>query len=83
MHEVAAKDDGGRAILRSLGRAVPCASALYVALRECVSLPLERSWLDSGMFRPGEPVPSSTDLTADRGPRQTCACAVRVLVLRQ
>lgn len=40
-----------------------------------------RDWLDSGMFKPSEPVPSITDLAAERGwARQTCARAVQALV---
>jgi DNA-binding GntR family transcriptional regulator len=39
-----------------------------------------RGWLDSGMFQPGEPVPSITDLASDRGwARLTCARALRTL----
>lgn len=39
-----------------------------------------RTWLDSGMFEPGEPLPSITDLAADRGwSRQTCAKALQKL----
>lgn len=39
-----------------------------------------RAWLDQGMFQPGEPVPSITDLVADRGwSRQTCARALQAL----
>ena len=38
------------------------------------------SWIDSGMFAPGEPLPSITDLAADRGwARQTCARAYQTL----
>jgi DNA-binding GntR family transcriptional regulator len=40
-----------------------------------------RGWLDSGMFKSGEAVPSITDLAADRGwVRPTCARAMRALV---
>lgn len=40
-----------------------------------------RAWLDDGMFQPGEPVPSITDLASDRGwSRQTCARALQALV---
>lgn len=39
-----------------------------------------RAWLDSGMFQPGEPVPSITDLATDRGcSRETCARALQSL----
>ena len=39
-----------------------------------------RTWLSGGMFEPGEPVPSITDLAAERGwSRQTCARALRTL----
>jgi DNA-binding GntR family transcriptional regulator len=39
-----------------------------------------RTWLDSGMFQPGEPLPSITDLAADRGwSRQTCAHVLQSL----
>ena len=39
-----------------------------------------RIWLDHGMFQPGEPVPSITDLAADRGwSRGTCARALQAL----
>lgn len=39
-----------------------------------------RGWLGTGMFQPGEPVPSITDLATDRGwARQTCARALQIL----
>jgi EmrB/QacA subfamily drug resistance transporter len=39
-----------------------------------------RTWLDSGMFEPGEAVPSITDLAAERAwSRQTCARALQAL----
>lgn len=39
-----------------------------------------RGWLDKGVFLPGDPVPSITALSTDRGwARQTCARALRVL----
>jgi DNA-binding GntR family transcriptional regulator len=39
-----------------------------------------RTWLASGMFQPGEPVPSITDLAAERGlPRRLCARALQTL----
>lgn len=39
-----------------------------------------RAWLDSGMFQPGEQLPSISDLAADRGwSRETCARALRSL----
>lgn len=39
-----------------------------------------RTWLASGMFQPGEPVPSITDIATDRGwARETCARALQTL----
>ena len=39
-----------------------------------------RTWIDCGMFQPGEPVPSITDLAAERGwARETCARALQSL----
>jgi DNA-binding GntR family transcriptional regulator len=39
-----------------------------------------RAWLDTGVFQPGEPVPSITDLVTQRGwSRQTCARAMQAL----
>lgn len=39
-----------------------------------------RTWLDGGMFQPGELLPSITDLAADRGwSRETCARALQSL----
>ena len=39
-----------------------------------------RGWLDKGTFLPGDPVPSISALSADRGwARQTCARALRQL----
>ena len=39
-----------------------------------------RSWLDKGIYLPGDSVPSITALSADRGwARQTCARAFRQL----
>ena len=48
---------------------------------KCQRLTVEiRTWIDSGMFQPGEPVPSIADLAADRGwARQTCARALQRL----
>lgn len=40
-----------------------------------------RSWLDQGMFQPGEAIPSIADLAIDRGwARTTCARAVQEMV---
>jgi DNA-binding GntR family transcriptional regulator len=39
-----------------------------------------RSWLDSGMFEPGERLPSIADLAVDRGwSREPCARALQIL----
>jgi DNA-binding GntR family transcriptional regulator len=39
-----------------------------------------RTWLEEGMFQPGERLPSITDLAADRGwSRETCARALQSL----